>query len=876
MNADIGPFLWHGESAHSVCARLDTDISQGLDPLEADQRLKKFGFNRLEEGTRKPFWKEFLEELREPLVLMLLATSFLYALWGEVGDAIVILCIILAMNTIEVINEQRSHKAIESLHKLAEPTALVRRGGRFLASPLELVVPGDLIFLQEGHRVPADARLVEALSLSIDESALTGESVPVEKYTQALPGADIPLAERNNMVYSSTLVTRGRGTALVVGTGMETEIGRITGMTRKVKEPRTHLQKMMAKLAKTLMGFALGFSLLIPMIGILIVHLPFKQMVLTGLSLAYATIPEELPIMITMVLSLGAFRLSKKHAITRRLSAVETLGSVTVIATDKTGTLTQNRMETVAFQPIESRHHLLELGLVCNNAFHIRGDFKGDPMDLAILQEAGKSGLRIRMESHPVRILEEYPFDNDRKRMSMVYIKNGWHGAAVKGAPESILGQCAKISAGGKERSMTGADKEMLLDRVNGWGEDGLRVLAFAERRMEANHRDREEAESGLTFIGLVGFRDPLRPDAASAIASCQRAGIRTVMITGDHPHTALAVAREVNLAPDLEVMTGQDLDKLSPEEFKEAVQRVPVFARTTPEHKFRIVEALQEEGERVAVTGDGVNDAPSLSLADIGVAMGETGTDVAREAGALVITDDKLSTIVNAVEEGRLIFENLKKGVRYYLACKLALLLINLIPILLLVPVPFSPIQIILMELFMDLMAAAAFVTEKAESDLLDQKPRDQEARFMDKGMMLSIFSSSLGLFGSVTLLYLLAWHGTHDLAFSQTTAFISWLVGHVLLAFNLRSEHQPILQMGLLGNRMMVLWAGAVALFISLGMLFPAVQRTLHITLLPTREFLWIFAATAMGTFWMEIKKALPFFKKDRPYRGHQIPGP
>ena len=853
----------HTLTVEKLAVELGSNSIEGLAQAEAEVRLRQTGRNTLSKEKKESFWKEFFEELREPMVLMLLVTGILYAIWGEISDAITIFVIILTLNTVEVVNEQHSKKAIASLHKLAEPTTSVRRDGHFQEIPVEQVVPGDLVLLQDGHRVPADARLVEAFGLSVDESALTGESLPVEKRTDTIQDPAIPLAERHNMVYSSTLVTRGKGTALVVATGMDTAIGRIAGLARQVKEPRTALQNMMEELSKVLVWFALGFSVLVPLVGILIAHQPVKQMLLTGLSLAFATIPEELPIIITMVLSLGAFRLSKKHAIAKRLSGVESLGSVTVIATDKTGTLTENCMEAARFEPLEAKDYLLEIGIFCNDAVPDGTDFTGDAVDTALLRAARKSGRDVLAERKTHPILNEFTFDNTRKRMSTISSKNGEPWATVKGAPESVLAQCAQILKGEKTETLHDTSRQGILELVSHMAAEGLRVLAFAERTLSNENSDQEEVERGLTFVGLVGFQDPPRPEVKDAIATCQRAGVRTIMITGDHPLTALAIGKQVGLNGEHAVITGPELDSLTDEALKEVVQHVSIFARTTPEQKLRIVQILQALGERVAVTGDGVNDAPALAAADIGVAMGETGTDVAREAGVLVLTDDNFTTIVNAVEEGRLIFENLKKGVRYYLTCKLALVLINLLPTLLLVPVPFAPVQIILMELFMDLMAAASFVIEKPESDLLDQKPRDPQAKFMDKAMVSSIFTSSLGLFAAVTVVYLITWYGTSDLATSQTVAFFAWLIGHVLLAFNMRSERQPIFQLGFGSNRMLFIWAAGVAVFLLVVSVFPGAQQLMKITTLTDAQWGMILGATFVGTFWLEVKKMLTYKK-------------
>lgn len=864
MKDDRGNQPWFSIKIEEVAKQLDSDPVIGLTDREARARLERSGLNTLTAEKKEPFLKEFFEELREPMVLMLLVTGVLYAIWGELGDAITIFLIILALNTVEVVNEQRSKKAISSLRKLAEPTTSVQRDGRYLEIPVELVVPGDLVYLRDGHRVPADARLVDAFGLSVDESALTGESLPADKNAVAATDVETPLAERRNMVYSSTLITRGKGTALVVTTGMNTEIGQIAGMARQVKEPRTPLQNMMEELSKSLVWFALGFSVLVPLVGIFLAHQPVKQMLLTGLSLAFATIPEEMPIIITMVLALGAYRLSSKHAIAKRLTAVETLGSVTVIATDKTGTLTENRMEVTHIEPEDQRLHLLEIGVLCNDAAPAGDDFAGDPVDTALLRAGEKIGMDVAAVRKSSPIINEFTFDNERKRMSIVYQKQGQYWAAVKGAPESILPLCTHMFNKQSPRLMADTDKKGILDQVARMAADGLRVIAAAERSLPENFPNREMVESDLTFIGLVGLQDPPRQEALDAIATCKRAGIRTIMITGDHPLTAQSIGRQVGLVGDQPVITGPDIDRASDSQLEEIVKSNAIYARTTPTHKLRIVRALQALGERVAVTGDGVNDAPALSAADIGVAMGETGTDVAREAGAMILMDDNFTTIVNAVNEGRLIYENLKKGVRYYLACKLALVLITLVPTLVLIPVPFAPVQIILMELFMDLMAAAAFVSEKAESDLLDQQPRNPKAKFMDKDMISSIFISSMGLFAAVTAVYLYTWYTTQDLLTSQTVAFFAWLIGHVLLAFNMRSERQPILLHGLRNNRIMLIWGAAVAAFLLLVSVVPGVQHLMKVTALTGSQWGMILGAAFLGTFWLELKKLATTHKR------------
>ena len=710
--------VWHALDTAGVIAALRVDAATGLSEGDAGRRLLEFGPNRLREEQVESIWEAFLDELREPMILLLLVTGALYALWGELADALTIFAVIAALLSAEVVNERRAKLAIAALSKLAEPTASVRRDGQRVDIAAENIVPGDIILLEPGRRIPADVRLIEAYGLAMDESSLTGESAPVDKEAVAGLPASTALAERRNIAYAGTAVARGRGVALTVATGMATELGRAAGLAKTVEAPRTMLQATMAELSGILVWIAIGFSLLVPLLGVVLAGQPVRQMLLTGLSLAFSVIPEELPIIITMVLGLGAYRLARQHAIVRHLQAVETLGAVTVIATDKTGTLTENRMEVSRLYPEEMTRKLLEIGVLCNDASGIPDQAKGDPLDVAMLRAAANAGIDPETLRSRWRMVDEFTFDNVRKRMSVVYERDG-HWILVKGAPEPLLERCASAWRDGQPKPLDLADRHSIVAAADDMAQAGLRVLAFAERTFAKGRISQAEAEASLTFIGLAGFADPPRPEVKQAIADCRAAGVRTVMITGDHPLTAAAVARQVGLNDDGRVVTGAELDSMSDDVLRETVPRVSIYARTTPDHKLRIVRALRDRGARVAVTGDGINDAPALAAADVGVAMGETGTDVARDSAGVVLADDNFATIVRAVREGRLLFANLTKGVRYYLACKVALVAAALLPVLLSVPVPFAPVQIILMELFMDLAASASFVAEPGEAEI-------------------------------------------------------------------------------------------------------------------------------------------------------------
>lgn len=848
---------WHALSREEVGKRLDANCATGLSGTEARERLARFGLNQLRPEKRETVWEVFLEEVREPMILLLLVTGVLYSIWGNLTDALTIFAIIFTLTGVEVYNEYRAGRAIAALSKLAEPTAQVYRDGNVVEIPTEQIVPGDVLQLRAGGIVPADARLLEAYSLAADESSLTGESLPVEKGAASVLSERTPLAERENMAFMGTKITRGRANAVVVGTGANTELGHIASMTHAVKPPRTSLQRAMRDLTRGLVWFALGFSVLVPLLGLLLARQPLQQMLLTGLSLAFAAIPEEMPIIITMVLALGAYRLSQQRAIVKRLQAVETLGAVTVIATDKTGTLSENRMQARRFYPESQQRALLELGLLSSDTSSQGESALSDPLDAALVEAAREAGYDGKSLHQTYRLQDEFTFDTRRKCMSVLYTTGERLRVFVKGAPESVLARCQYSQNDEGKQTLHDEQRELGMATAGQMAAEGLRVIALAQKDVQAQRLSQEEAESELTFAGFVGLLDPPRPDVAAAIATCRAAGIRPLMITGDHPGTARAVAREIGLDGEAQLLTGQELDALSDEMLSEAVEHVTLYARATPEHKLRIVQALHSRGEIVAVTGDGTNDAPALAAADIGVAMGETGTDIAREAADMVLADDNFTTIERAVEEGRVLFANLRKGVRYYLACKVALLSATLLPVLLLVPVPFAPIQIILMELFMDLAASATFVAEPAESDLMRQPPRNPRAPFMDRAFVSSIFTSALGLSAAVSITYLVTWYTGRDIGRAQTVAFVTWLLGHVLLALNIRTEREPVIRLGLFSNRLMIWWGIATIAFITFFMLVPPVHSALKIVTLQPWEWLLIAGTVLVCTCWLEVRK-------------------
>lgn len=893
------PTSWHRDTPVEVAHALGSDLARGLDDSEAAARLGRYGPNRLTEDRRVTFLAVLREEIAEPMILLLLAVGVLYALSGELRDALAIFAIIAAVILVEVFNEYRAKAAIVSLGRLAAPTALVIRGGQPRVVATTTLVPGDLVPLRPGERVSADLRLVEAVSLRVDEASLTGESAPVEK-SVAPVSADAPLAERSSQAFAGTIVTGGRGIGLVVATGMETELGRIAGLSRAIREPRTPLQTAMRQVAGLLVWIALGFSALVPLLGLL-AGAPLRDMALTGLTLAFATIPEELPILVTIVLGLGSLRLSRRRVVVKRLRAAETLGAVSVIATDKTGTLTENRMSVadiwVAGEPesvnlaaasgLPAGRFLLELGVLASEPLLIgegtgarsgeRRAFSHDPTELALLGAAEAAGLE------PARIaagerLGDVAFD-ERRRFSAVAYRRGEDPLAsvliaVKGAPEAVVERCER--AAGLLDPLDDAGSSRILERASDLASRGRRVLGLAYREdsgaLAGSGDDIGGDIGGLTLVGLVGLLDPPRPGAASAIATLKAAGIRVLMLTGDHPATAREIARRVGIPAD-PVVVGADLDLLDDSALAREANRTATFARITPEHKLRIVRSLQAEGEIVAVTGDGVNDAPALREAAVGVAMGETGTDVAKESADIVLGNDDFADLAEAVREGRLLYANLRKAVRYYLAVKVGLVAACLAAILAQLPIPFSPAQIILLELFMDIGASAAFTAEAPEGDLMARPPRDSRRPFVDRSLVFGILAGGLTLAAVVFVPYLWAHGQGADVETARSVAFAAWMIGHLALAAHMRSETASLSRLGLLSNRAYLFWAaGAVAcllavLYLPVGLLVgspigsPVGRGVLQMSPLTLGDWAVVLPVALLGPTWWEIAKRIRF---------------
>lgn len=861
---------WHTVAVSDVEDRAGVRADVGLSTDEAGKRLARYGPNRLREEQRESLWQVFVEHVSEPMLLLLLGVGVLYALFGQLLEAGFVWAIVLGIAGIEVFNERRSAHAIAALHAIAEPQALVRRDGGSAQVPACEVVCGDVMLLEAGRRVAADARLIEGHSLLLDESALTGESIGVDKSPDVVLPAGTPLAERLNMVFAGTTVLRGRGTAVVTATGTRMELGRIAELAEHEQQGPTPLQQALDQLARWLVWVAAGFSVAIPLIGWLTGQ-PLVEMFVTGFALFFATVPEELPVIITLVLAFGSYWLSRQRAVMRRLRAVEMLGAISVIATDKTGTLTENRMQATKFWPATHTTRLLTVGVLCNDVAVDGLGAAGDPLDWALLEAAQARGIEVDglRAAHP--LVDEYSFDSARRRMSVTLRRGRRLWVAVKGAPESVLEVCTTVLVGGQVKPLTKKRRAAILKTLT--DNAGLRVVALAEKETAAASLSQTAAETELTFLGLVGMKDPLRPEVPEAIASCRAAGIRTVIVSGDHPATVGAIAGELGFPASDGVLTGQDLEPLDATTLRDAVDAHSVFARTSPEQKLRIVRALTEQGHRVAVTGDGINDAPALAAAEVGIAMGQTGTDVARQAADMVLTDDSFATLERAIRQCRALFANLEKGILYYLACKVALVAASLLAVVLTIPLPFQPMQIILLELIMDLAASAGFIAEPPEDDVMARPPRDPRQRVLNPPMIKALFTAALGLFAAVAAAYLATWYGSHDAARAQTVAFCTWLVRHVLMALTLRSQ-KPLLRVSLVSNRVIAGWGLAVAILLVLIAFVPAAQTFTRTTALHGPDWVLVIGAAAAATLWREIAKWIEARRRATAAARHTTP--
>lgn len=811
---------WHCVSAQTAAHELKTNIEKGLTERTAEKLLAATGENKLADKKKPSLLRQFASQFSDFCVIILFIAciiSFLTGVLEGKGDfvePVVILMIVILNAVIGVYQERRAEKSIEALKKLSAPTAHVKRDGKIKKIPSAKLVPGDVIYLESGDMVPADARLISSNSLKVQESALTGESEPTEKAADSLFDADCAPADRKNMIYSSTTVIAGNCCAVVTGTGMNTQVGKIAHLLAAEEAPQTPLQHRLEKIGKALGIGALIICAFVFALG-LIRRSGILPSFMLSVSLAVAAIPEGLPAIVTIVLSMGVQRMAKSNAIIRHLPAVETLGAATVICSDKTGTLTQNKMSVtqvrnavreISLDDDEAKNILL-LGSLCNNSRAIgkgkKITFSGDPTETAILSAAHASGLDVFSleKNYPRR--HETPFSSERKLMSTVNSFGGEKRLVVKGAPDVVLSRCSKLSIGGLVSQMTPQRRRRIEEQNEQMARDALRVIAVAYRPTTG-----DSDESNLIFAGLIGMTDPPRPEAAKAVATCKKAGITPVMITGDHIVTACAVARKLGiLDDDSTAMTGKELDLLNDEQLALKIQKCRVFARVSPEHKVRIVKAFRSRGETVAMTGDGVNDAPALKAADIGCAMGKSGTDVAKNAADMILTDDNFATIVKAVEQGRGIYDNIKKAVHFLLGTNIGEILAVFAASLLGLAAPLIPIQLLWVNLVTDSLPAMALGTEKTEKDIMTRKPISPNKGFFSDGLWLDISLEGM-LIGVLTILAFLIgsfmFSTKNDVILGRTMAFCTLSFCEIAHAVNMRSS-LPLYKAGIFSNRMM-----------------------------------------------------------------------
>ncbi|MFO1464393.1 MAG: cation-translocating P-type ATPase [bacterium] len=864
---------YYSLSVEATAHHFNTDLHQGLTSEAARRRLEIHGPNRIPGGGLRSPGRIFLDQILNPMILLLLAVIGVSLAIGHGTDALIIAWIVALNAGIGFFQEYRAERAMESLRRLAVPSAQVLREGRLVRVPAEALVPGDIVHLEAGDRIPADLRFSEIVGLRVDESLLTGESVTVAKELRALREADLSLGDQSNMGFMGTHAVGGRGRGICVATGSETELGRIAQLVARERPGEIPLQKRMNQLTRRLVWTAFGLCLLIFLVGLLQAK-PWVEMLLTAVSLGVAAIPESLPAVITISLSLGALRLARRGVLVRNLQAVEALGAITAICADKTGTLTVNQMEVRAgyFQgqrfeaPFPSGPNPREaLGLfralaLCNDAGTAPAETRpaGDPMEVALLKFVAAMGLDPAALREEFPRVAEVPFDADRKCMTTLHRHAGERIAFTKGAPEALLRICVQEWTEGEARPISAARARELEAIQEGMAAEGYRVLAVAMKKV-APEEEASLAERDMVLLGLVGLQDPPRAEARPAIADCRSAGIQPVMMTGDHPATAVAIGRELGLFREGDsVITGTDLKREGRDWLDAQAERASIYARVSPEDKLRIIEVLQDNRNFVAMTGDGVNDAPALKKADVGIAMGR-GTDVAKEASDLILTEENFTAIVRAVREGRIVYDNIRKFVRYMLTTNLGEIATMLFAMALALPLPVLPLQILWINLVTDGLPAVALGFEPAEEDVMGRPPRDTRENILGRGLWEHTLAVGcfMGLL-SVGALYFF-WRRDHDLQLAQTVTFTTLVftqMGHVM---GVRSERHALWRIGIFSNYRL---AGAVLVTVISQILIlylPPLQRLFHVVPLRAAELLLcmalgllLYASVEAEKFW------------------------
>jgi Ca2+-transporting ATPase len=844
---------WHTLPVEEVFSKLQSQAA-GIAAEEAAQRLREHGPNELQAADHVPAWTLLLNQFKNILIVILLLATILSAFLGHGVEAIAIAVIVMFAVLLGFYQEFRAERAIEALRQMAAPTATVVRGGREMRIPARDLVPGDVLLLHVGDKVAADGRLFESVNLRLEEAALTGESMPIDKHTRPLEDAHIGIGDRTNMVHAGTAVAYGRGRAVVAATGIHTEFGKIAQMLQAVESGKTPLQRNLDKVGRVLAIFALAIVAVIIVVG-LYRGQPFVEILIFGIALAVAVVPEALPAVVTVSLAIGVQRMVKRNALVRRLLAVETLGSTSVICSDKTGTLTKDEMTVrriqagdesievtgAGYQP-EGRFtrngaaappsalvvELLRGAALCCDAQieqapgDSRWQVKGDPTEAALVVAAAKAGLKKQELDASFPRVEEIPFDSDSKRMTTLHDTPQGRVAYSKGAPEVILELCTRAATADGEMPLDDSRKDSLQQAAREMAAAALRVLAVATKRDVSL----PTADSEMTLLGLLGMIDPPRPEAKAAVQTCQQAGIKVVMITGDHPLTAEAVARELELSSRNRVITGADLSKLSDRELERQVEEIDVFARVSPAHKLKVVTALQERGFVAAMTGDGVNDAPALKKADIGIAMGITGTDVSKEAAAMIITDDNFASIVAAVEEGRVIFGNIKKYLMYLLSANIGEIGLVLSASIAGLPLPLNAVQILYVNLATDGLPALALAVDPPDPDVMQRPPRDPRRSIFTRPVVS--LTTIGGLWSAAVNLVVFWWslRSGHGEVHAMTMTFVSLVLIQFFKAYNFRSDRYSVFRRPF-ANRWLNLAIGWEIVLLLVVLYWPVLHR-------------------------------------------------
>lgn len=917
---------------------LGARLHEGLTSAEAHARLERYGPNELQEKPRPGFFKLLLDQFNNFLVIILIVAAVVSLLLGEMVDALAIIAIITLNAILGVVQESKAEQALAALKRMTAPNAQAIRDGQQITVPARELVPGDIVLLEAGNYVPADLRLVESMNLKVEEASLTGESVPVNKDARVVLDADIPLGDRKNSAFMGTLVTYGRGKGVITSTGMTTQIGMIAEMLQSYDEEDTPLQRKLDELGKVLGIISLAICGIIFVYGVIrdtqigtIVSDGFAAylaahkedlvgLFMTAVSLAIAAVPEGLPAVVTICLALGMQRMVARHALIRKLPAVETLGSATVICSDKTGTLTQNQMTVVrgwaggrdfavsgegyspegqfyrgdaAFAPARdaATSLLLRGALLCNDAqLEVSGEeagkrtwrIVGDPTEGALVVAAAKAGLwRSDLEAELPRVAE-IPFDSDRKRMTTIHaagelalgmpdfdapseeqervLPPGIIGF-VKGAPDIVLQYCDDIVLDGRVRPLDAHLRQQILAANSGMGHDALRVLGVACRPMSSvpDEPTPDAIECNLTFLGLLGMIDPARPEVKVAVGTAKHAGLKSVMVTGDYPDTAAAIAEEIGmLSPGGRVIAGAELDRMSEEELAQVVDHVDAFARVSPAHKMKIVDALKIRGHIVAMTGDGVNDAPALKRANIGVAMGITGTDVTKETADMVLTDDNYASIVSAIEEGRVIYSNIRKFVFYLISCNIGEILIIFLAMLIGLPIPLRPIQLLWLNLVTDGAPALALGLEKGDPDIMNRPPRPAREPVINQEMLIGVVVQAIVMTAAVLLAYyFVGLRRFETLDGARTIAFATLIVSELLRAYTARSERYPLTKIGVFGNKWMQYAVGTSFLLLLLVIYIPFLQDVFGTVPLSITDWLLMLPFMLLASIAAELTK-------------------